>query len=143
MRSRGLLLRAVVAAGFVALLVPGTAEAACSGKWDLRGTFFAQQTNGIVVTFHIEQDGTTLSGDATVPNPVVSSTSQPISARSVEGSIEGDTVNLTVYWQGPSIGIYTGTITKDGWLYGEGYDKLSPESKAGWTSDRRVKPCKD
>jgi hypothetical protein len=141
MRARGLSLRTVLAATIAVLLAPGAAQAACSGKWDLSGSFFAAQTNGVVVTFHLEQDGTSLSGDATVPNPVVSSTSYPIAARSVEGSIEGDSVTLTVYWKGPSIGIYTGTVNSEGYLYGEGYDKLTPESRAGWTSDRKMKRC--
>jgi len=124
-----------------ALLVPGGAEAACSGTWDLNGTFVATQSNGAKVTFKLKQDGTVLSGDASVPNPVVSSTSMPITARSVEGSVEGDAVDITVYWDGPSIGVYSGAVNKDGWLYGEGYDKLNPASRASWTSDRKMKRC--
>jgi len=142
MRSDRLLRSLCTLALAAALLAPTGAEAACSGTWDLTGTWVATQSNGAKVTFDLQQDGTVLSGNASVPNPVVSSTSLPIAARSVEGSVEGDAVAITVYWDGPSVGIYSGEVNKDGWLYGEGYDKLNPASRASWTSDRKMKRCK-
>ena len=58
---------------------------------------------------------------------------------SVDGSINGNSIELTVYWDDRKTGLYKGTITAQGRLQGSSYQQDDPETKAYWHSEARAK----
>jgi hypothetical protein len=54
----------------------------------------------------------------------------------VEGRIDGYAVNLTVSWDGGSVGKYEGSVDANGFASGVTYDAKNPSSTATWSSQR-------
>lgn len=130
-----------------AMLLPSAAHAACA-RWDISGEWPAVQTNDAKPTFALQQTGTQIQGSGRWAYTITYNT---FPARgddyvetdaSVDGTINGDTVEFTAYWSNNTIGVYSGKIGPQGRIQGTTYDKLHPETKANWYSGRTVK-CLD
>src|ERR1044071_41867 len=118
--------------------MPSAAQADCSG-WDLSGDWAFVQTNGTSPTFTLHQTGTGLQGSAIYWYEYRNSGFRlPIKA-SVDGMINGDSVEITAYWDNRTIGVYTAKIGPLGRLEGTTYDRQNPETIASWYSDRTAK----
>jgi hypothetical protein len=110
-----------------------------SGKWKIRQGSF---TLPVVLT----QKGKTVTGSAlhrdatTIPE----SSEQGFGERgdlegSVNGTVEGDKFDVQINWARGGVGIYRGTIGKNGVIQGMTYDKNKPSSSATWRSSKVMK----
>lgn len=95
-----------------------------SGRWQ------AQQTNGFLVTFDLQQDGTGLQGTATAGG----------NSGTGRGQVDDTRFLFTVDWNGPSKGEYNGTFGLDGRLSGHTFDLSNPGSQAGWVGLKEFRP---
>src|SRR5262249_47032573 len=121
-------------------LLPATAHAACS-QWDASGDITLHQANGPTPSFALHQPagGSDLDGSATytitTPDCIETATCEPIRGE-VTGSIKGDSFEVTVRWEGGSVGVYRGGVDANGGMEGATYDRTHPESASSWYSER-------
>ena len=59
---------------------------------------------------------------------------------SVDGAIDGDSFEVTAYWDNGTTGLYTGKVGSRGRVEGTTYDKQHPQTMAHWYTDRTA-PC--
>ncbi len=118
------------------------AQPACS-QWDLNGEWKIEQSNTDILTFNLKVTPDGIQGTAFflykyragIFNQYRRKTQ---SDGSVDGTINGTSIELTIYWTDKTTGIYTGTITPQGRLRGTTYQKEDPENRADWHSERRA-----
>jgi len=133
--------RLSVLACVLALLLPLGAQAECQ-QWDATGGWHAIQSNisadgdNTQPVFSLEQAGPELRGTASFHRTARGEGDLQHSA-SVDGTIRGNAIELTAYWDDGSIGVYKGTISSLGRAEGDAYDRLNPNNNAHWYSDRR------
>jgi len=114
-----------------------------SGKWKIRQGSF---TLPVVLT----QKGKTVSGSAAHRDAIITKSDGTTGrfgelgdlAGSVNGTIEGDRFDVQINWARGGVGIYRGTIGKNGVINGMTYDKNKPSSTATWRSSKVMK-CAD
>lgn len=138
----------VLAGGLGLIIAPSSAMAACA-QWDMNGDWRFAQSNLPIhrsPVFTLRQNGSDIQGNAlfTVKywskGILHSSYGFAEIAGSVRGVINGDTLELTVFWaDDDSIGVYTGKIDPQGRMEGTTYDKRDPDSTATWISERAAK----
>jgi len=128
----------------VAMSFPVAARA-CS-QWDVSGQWTAVQSNGAKPNFSLQQSGSGIQGQANDTYVhkdacVVVACGDDYYDRpgSVDGSIDGNTIELKAYWDNNSIGVYSGTIGPQGRIEGTTYDQRNPQTRAEWYSDRTMK----
>lgn len=111
------------------------AQAPCS-QWDINGNWKFGQSNVTVVwaTLELTPDGIQGSAKYFYEHRKL----RYWRYGSVDGTINGSSIEFTVYWSLVEIGIYTGTITPQGRLQGNAYQKADPQNRADWFSDRRA-----
>lgn len=140
---------AVVVAGFISLgnllVSPVLAAAACS-QWDLRDVFLRQ--GNFIVDFSLEESGGNLQGQARWLD-ATEDTGWPLLPRiaghhmstmhgPADGSINGNQLQLTVFWADGTVGAYSGVIGPTGRIEGTTYDKRNPSIRAQWHSQERI-----
>lgn len=130
---------------FVVLLtlgLPGAALAACP-RWDVSGPLDLVQTNGSTVTANLVQTDTGLQGDARYgydrDDGPFDGYSYYAVGGSVDGTLNGDTLDFTIYWTNQTTGVYTGRINSQGRVTGSTYDAQHPQTIANWHSGRTLK----
>jgi uncharacterized protein YkwD len=128
-----------------AMLLPSAAQAACS-QWDLPGSWIAMQSNGSQPTFTLQQTDTLLQGSARYTYVhkdkcvlVQCGDDYYTVQGSVDGTITGDSLDVTVYWEDGGVGGYTGKIGPTGRMTGTTVDKNNPGNVATWYSDEPFK----
>ena len=96
--------------------------------------------------FTLQQTGTGLQGSArysytTKEDYIIgaSGVDTYIVDASVDGTINGDSFEVTAYWDNGTKGLYTGKVGPGGRIVGSGYDLEHPQTTARWHSDRTVK----
>lgn len=94
--------------------------------------FVLNQDNGFLVK--IPASGTSISGSAVA----YGSDSKAFSGGPATGGIDGDEVNFTIDWSGPSKGKYTGTVDPAGNVNGTTRDVGQPGSSTKWNSAIRL-----
>jgi hypothetical protein len=102
--------------------------------FDVRGHWDAHQANGFIASFNIFlQDGPgaeRLSGEASHSGGAVRS-------RSVEGTLRGNEIMLTVEWNNGTLGEYNGTFTPFGRIIGVTFDLNHPTGPhVAWNSSK-------
>lgn len=128
----------------IAVLLPSAAQAVCS-QWDMSGEWTFVQTNDTSPSFTLQQEGTGLQGRATyyylVDDSIIGSndTKRIYVNASVDGFIEGDSFEVTAYWNNGTTGLYKGKVGPRGRIEGDTYDKQHPNVMARWYSDRTAK----
>jgi hypothetical protein len=113
-----------------AVLLPISAQADCS-QWDISGHWEVGQSNGITVTFDLQQTGNAISGRYSY---LVRHGGGQFAGRyegSVTGTINGNNIQLTGE---PSLGEYTGGVGSDAFIGGATRDGAG--NFASWRSNR-------
>lgn len=123
--------RATLLASMLALPTIAAAQAPCT-QWDVSGKWRAKQ-GSFVIDFELQQTGTNLQGVGEIYVDSWHEDGGP-----VDGSLKGDSFELTGYWTGGSVGVYRGTIGATGRIEGWTHDKRDPGSSAAWYSDSRM-----
>ena len=143
-RTGAVSLGRVVSISF-AMLLPSAAQAACS-QWDLPGSWIAIQSNGSKPEFSLQQTETLLQGTAHYDYThkdkcilVACGDDYYTVHGSVDGTITGDSLDVTVYWEDGGVGGYTGKIGPTGRMTGTTVDKNNPRNVATWYSDQPFK----
>lgn len=133
----------------VAMSFPAAAAQTCS-QWDVGGEWTAVQSNGAKPHFSLQQSGSGIQGtagdtyvhkDACVL--VACGDDYYTHQGSVDGSVDGNAIELKSYWDNNAIGVYSGTIGPQGRIEGTTYDQRNPQVRAEWYSDRTMKCLSD
>lgn len=128
----------------VLALLPVSAAAQCSTRWDASGEWSIMQRgqkwpNHLV----LQQKGRVLTGRAfynyvTGDRKFLGVTTvggDPVSVDgTVDGTIDGDSFSIQIFWANRQIGVYNGKVLPSGRLDGEAYEKSSPQSRTIWHS---------
>ncbi len=124
----------------VAMAFCGAAQAACP-QWNLNGDWNIVQSNDTVAPFRFHQEGKFLKGTAAVSHTyeedcigVGCDTHVESDTATVDGEINGDSIEFTAYWSKGPIGHYEGTINDRGRLKGTGYERRAPDTIVSWYS---------
>lgn len=129
------------------LLLSCAAQASCP-QWDISGEWVAVQTNDTKPVLTLQQTGTVIQGSGhwayTVSyNTFPAKGDDYVEANaSIDGTINGDSVEFNAYWSNDTIGVYSGRIGPQGRIEGVTYDKRHPQTRADWYSSRTM-PCLD
>jgi hypothetical protein len=101
------------------------------------------QTNGSVVNAALHRTDTGLQGDARYQvrrdDGAFNGYNYYNVGGSVDGTIDGDAFDITIYWTNQTTGVYTGKINAQGRITGTTYDAQHPQTIASWHSDRTLK----
>lgn len=116
----------------VIALLPSSARSECA-KWDINGEWVFAQNNGFNTTFHLRQDGTELSGDASYISLKSKSQSEAVGSKSLTGTFDHGTLIIRVEWNNGAVGVYTGGISAEGRFAGAVKDDANPGSATGWS----------
>lgn len=124
------------------LILPFLVQAECS-KWDFNGAIQLVQSNGTTTHLSLVQTGNKINGNASFDSLHVDQcffmdcgSVRYTYVGSVDGLVNGNAVELTIYWDRDdhSIGVYTGTINALGRVEGTSYDRSHPATTASWYS---------
>src|SRR4030095_13261837 len=113
-------------------------------QWDINGQWRMVQSNTkYAVRFTLEKTQDGIEGSARYLYKIegsgpTGSTLYITNVGSVDGTIDGNSLELTVYWEDRKTGIYKGTFTGQGRLQGSSYQKEDPRNRADWYSERRA-----
>jgi len=119
------------------------AEAQCS-QWNVgHGWRFKQGPTN--VDLNLQQKGRVVTGTATHNITTASSDNVMGSfggvtsvSGTVDGTVEGDSFAVKIYWENNTIGVYNGTIRPSGKIEGTGYKQGSSRTKVNWYSETRM-----
>lgn len=124
----------------LASLLPLAAQATCQ-RWDASGNWSAVQSNGAKPVFTLQQTGAELYGSAYYSYIHKSECvlafcgdDAYLVEGSVDGAIDGNGIDITVYWNNGTVGEYTGKINSHGRIEGTTYDRQHPQTMASWYS---------
>jgi len=131
--------------GLLILLVlafPSAAFAACP-QWDISGKMGLVQTNNITPSVDLKQTDTGIHGTANwsrlVDGGFLNGQDAQFASGTVDAVLDGDTIDMTIYWDDQTTGVYTGRINAEGRITGSTYDAQHPQTIANWHSDRTLK----
>lgn len=122
----------------LSVFLPSAAQAACS-QWDVNGEWVFVQTNNTSPLFTLQKTETGLQGSARYRYYDEDRGHFVDVSASVDGAINGDSFEVTAYWNNGTTGLYTGKIGLGGRIEGSTYDKQHPQVMANWYSDRTAK----
>ena len=114
------------------LSAPAQAAGECV-VWDMRGEWNFVQSNDTIATLTLGYEGNGIQGSAR------HLTFGGFVTGSVDGLANGDSLELTVYWNNGTTGVYSGKIGPQGRITGTGYDAQHPNTMANFYSDRTAK----
>jgi hypothetical protein len=107
-------------------------EAQCQ-YWDVSGKWQFKQGSrqaALDVTLDLRQKGrTVITGTASHQPAGTTGVSG-----NVDGTVEGDSFAVHIYWANNTVGVYDGTIRPSGKIEGTGYEQRSPSIKVNWHS---------
>jgi hypothetical protein len=125
----GLLFAAVLA------LLPISAGAQCA-NWDASGRIdIVQRGQDHSIVLDLQQKGRMLTGYGFHHLNHFAT-----EAAKVDGTIDGDSFSIQIFWQKGAVGVYNGKVLLSGRLDGEGYERYSPQTRVPWHS-RGVLKC--
>ncbi len=119
-------------------LLPISAAAQCSTRWDANGMFGIRQVGVLSMTFDMRQNGRVITGKAWGS---VNNRSGGVDGLdgTIEGTLDGDNFNVTIYWKNGQTGIYNAKVNVSGRLDGHGHEKNSPNIRVPWHSEGGLK----
>jgi uncharacterized protein YkwD len=127
-------------------IVPVAQASDCNLR-DLSGSWKAISSNATEdrpsPSFQIIQDGDSLEGSAShaeFEGAFLKGKDVKFVWGTLDGSLDKDRVEFTVYWENNSIGVYTANIDSRGRLEGTGFDRRHPQTTTAWYSSRAM-PC--
>jgi hypothetical protein len=118
----------------VLALLPISAHAQCK-NWDASGDLAIiqrGQANPIYLT--LEQKGRVITGGAHLDIPGSNGNFGGEITAAVDGTIDGDSFSVQLFWNNHQTGIYIAKVLPSGRLDGEGYEKRSPNIRVPWHS---------
>ena len=100
-------------------------------KWRVPDVWTVIQANGEHVRIEVSQDGNTLTGTVhgNPGNPAAELTGI------MSGSVEGDTINLTIYWPDETIAEFHGAVSTNGRVEGTTTTQDDTASSAEWYAE--------
>jgi hypothetical protein len=123
-----------LAAAFAGGSSDASAASACQ-QWDVNGRWYIQQSGDSYGYFDVEQQGNLLQGRGFADSL---SSRGPLRGP-LDGVLNGNDVQITVYWHGNVVGVYNGTIGPTGRVEGRTFDKRHPSTRAAWFTSNRMK----
>lgn len=114
-------------------------------QWSV-GHGWRLKQGGINVDLDLQQKGTVITGRARHDIDKKNGSSAPMGSfgeigtvrGTVDGTVEGDSFAVKIYWDNNTIGVYKGTIRPSGKIEGKGYNQATPRAKVNWYSDTRM-----
>ena len=129
----------LVFAALIALL-PISAGAQCA-TWDARGRVTIMQRGlNYSISLILKQKGRVVTGYAYNGDPPLFATASNANGE-VDGTIDGDSFSVQIYWPGNLIGVYNAKVRASGKLDGETYDKNNTNIRQTWRSLGVLKKC--
>jgi hypothetical protein len=116
------------------VLLPNVARAQCSTGWDARGKHLFIQKGTYASDIMLEQKGRVITGTASAQVDRKDGGIETISGP-VDGTIDGDSFSLQIFWNNDQTGIYNATVLPSGRLDGQAYEKNSPNIRVPWHTD--------
>ncbi len=137
-RAFSSLVRLAVLALVVVLALPPSATAArvCLQR-SAQGKISIDQ-QGLNIVLDLRQNGQELSGGAHYER---FASGNRVRGLILSGYIDASKMQLRIRWDGLSIGQYTGTIDREGWVRGYTFDEINAGATVPWKS-RRPLPCR-
>lgn len=128
----------------ILVLLPALTHAQCA-QWDVAGQWNITQGK-FVIPVQLNQNGKVITGTAKHeasynPENKTFGTYRTVEG-SIDGTVEGTSFNVQIYWPDGLVGVYRGTIGPQGRIEGDTYDKNKPSSRANWYSTR-VMTCRN
>lgn len=132
-------LRAVAALGFTVLVggvgvQTAAAQSPACTQWDVSGTWATSQSNAYTPEFVFQQQGTAVTGTATIPPDQEARANYSGPTGQVQGALAGDQLKVTVTWP-PRVrdgvvvqGVYMATVVSGGIQNGSAVDPGSGAS---------------
>jgi hypothetical protein len=117
----------------VFLSVSATTSIAQCRQWDVGGKWTLTQAKNTVLFLNLSQNGNSITGQVT--NTVNRGGKLTTYTASVDGSVNGNSFNVQMYWSGETIGVYNGTINNQGRIEGTTHDRKNPSAKVNWFSN--------
>jgi hypothetical protein len=124
----GLLFAAVVA------LLPISARAQCA-NWDASVNIALIQPGSKPMELYLIQNGKRVTGNAGAIVQNSSGHGEHRMAGIVDGSLDGDSFSVQIYWDNGQTGVYQGKVLLSGRLDGEAWEKSSPNVRLPWHTD--------
>ena len=123
-------------------LLPNSAHAQCAAGWNVGGKWFMNQ-GGTPVSMDLVQTGGLVKGTARYFTDFgrIKDKSTEVYG-DVEGTVKNDDFNVHIYWREPLNGlssVYSGKISPQGRIDGEGYGTEKPSKTFGWFSSVQMK----
>lgn len=122
----------------VLALLPISAEAQCSTGWDASGEHVIRQRGTYPFHVTLQQNGRVITGTASATVDRGDGGVKTITGP-VDGTIDGNSFRVQIFWNNQQTGIYTATVLPSGRLDGEAYEKRSPNVRPTWNSDAVLK----
>jgi hypothetical protein len=131
--------RSLVAAfaALIAIPLASVTEAGAAAQcrqWDVGGRWWIQQSGQVFGYFDVDQRGDLLEGRGRAD-----SFSNPGMSGGLDGTLEGSSVEVTVYWHSDIVGVYRGTIGPTGRIEGRTFDKRHPSKRAAWFTTNKMR----
>ena len=138
---------ALVLGGFlftsIFALLASPVEAECK-QWSV-GHGWRLKQGSINVDLNLQQKGSVITGTATHDLHRKGSDllmggygGTTTVAGTVDGTVEGDSFDVKIYWDNDTIGVYNGTIRASGKIEGKGWEQKSRRTKVNWYSETRM-----
>lgn len=127
---------AIAFAGLTAAFAGGSPSASAAAqcqKWDVNSRWWIQQSGYTFGYFDIQQEGNLLQGRGRAE-----SLSNPGMNGGLDGTINGSSNEITVYWHSEVVGVYRSTIGPTGRIEGTTFDKRHPKKRAAWYTTNKV-----
>ncbi len=123
----------------ICALSPSSSEAQCPHGWDVTGNWGLKQSNQAALNSLALRGGWTTEGGV-VYQRIRGRASYASGRGKIEGyviaRVSGNNLHLEISWDNGLTGIYDGKIGEGGRLTGTSYERGSPSTKVGWSSDR-------
>ena len=122
------------------MLLPYSAKAQCAAGWNVGGKWFMNQ-GGTPVNMDLVQTGGLVKGTARYFNSGIFRDTVEVYG-DVEGTVKNDDFNVHIYWREPLVGlssVYSGKISPQGRIDGEGYGTEKPSKTFAWFSSVQMK----
>jgi len=139
-RSAGSLTAVIAISAMFAATSATAVENGCA-QWDMSGQWSAVQSNyetgsrnRTTVFMDLRQTGSQIEGSAhhsfVADGGLFSGDDAHVVTGPAVGSIKGNVLELTIYWNDDAVGFYTGEIGSQGLIVGTTYDKNDPFGNA-------------
>jgi len=99
-------------------------------KWRLPEALTLTRSDGCQILVKVSQDGNTLVGTAHANSE--GGAAEITGAMS--GSVEGDSISLTIYWPDNSVADFNGTVSSDGLASGTTASRSDEALPANWSA---------